>query len=52
MSFDYTKYDILQFIYDPQFLGKVTGMSEKYVLEHFKETFPKEIEAQLHKQMT
>ena len=47
MTFDHNKYDVEQFTYDLNILGKETEMSNKWVLEHFKEAFPPKIVAQL-----
>ena len=40
MKFDQTKYSVEQFAYDQKILGKMIGMSDIQVLEHFKEVIP------------
>ena len=52
MKFDHTKHDIEQFAHDLKVLGKMTGMSNEQVLEHFTKVFPSNIEIQLLKKRT
>ena len=47
MKFDLNKYDIEQWIYEIKVTGKMIGMSDEKNLQHLKESFPPEIEAQL-----
>ena len=46
-KFNHTKHDIEEFSYDLKDLGKMIVVSDKQVLDHFKEAFPINIEAQL-----
>ena len=39
-TFDHDKHEIEQFTYNVHALGKMKGMSDEQVLEHFKEAFP------------
>ena len=47
IKFNHTKHDMEQFTYNLKVLGKMIGLSNKQVLEHFKEALPPKIEAQL-----
>ena len=47
MKIIHTKHDLEQFAYAIKDVGKIIGMSDEKVLEHFKEVFPPKIEAQL-----
>ena len=47
MKFDHTKYDAEQFTYDLKGLGELIGMSDEWVLEHFKEAFLQKLGTQL-----
>ena len=46
MKFDHNKHEVEQLTSDCKVLWKMTGMSHKQVLEHFKEAFPPKIEAE------
>ena len=47
MKVGHNKHDVKKFPHDLKALGKMIRMSDKEVLEHFKEVFPTKIEAQL-----
>ena len=39
MKFNYPKHDVEQFGYDKKVFGKMIGMSDEQILEHFRELF-------------
>ena len=47
MKYNHTKHVIQQFVYDLKVPGKMIGLSDEPVIDHFKEAFPHKIESQL-----
>ena len=47
MKFNHNKQNVEQFVYALKVLGKMTGMSDKQILEHLNELFPPKTEVQV-----